>query len=285
LAPLAGRLAACRLLLFPCRRSMADDTHAAAAKLLRLARCGDADGVAALLAQLKKERPSVDKQSVDHDGAPPGDGSDGDAAAAALRPSVGEVLAAAAAQGDPRMSAIHAAARAEGVVVSDTPPPGQRGTKPQRAQAKTAPEPARDGEVEAARALGLLLDAHDALTPGSGALRVAGVDERDAMGFTALHHAAIAGRVPSIALLLRRGADPLAETTPGLDLALHLACLGGHAEAVEVLLQAVGVVEAGQESAPSSPGQRRAPQPQLDVINREGWTPLHLAVLAGQVRS
>eukprot|EP01047_Picozoa_sp_COSAG01_P041593 COSAG01_NODE_3578_length_5914_cov_2.371625_8_plen_261_part_00 len=259
---------------------MADDTHAAAAKLLRLARCGDADGVATLLAQLEQQRSGVDKQSADRDGAPPGDGSDGDAVAAALRPSVGEVLAAAAAQGEPRTSAIHAAARAEELVVSDTPPPSKHGTKPQRTQAKAA----RDGEGEAARALGLLLDAHDASTPGPGAPRVAGVDERDAMGFTALHHAAIAGRVPSIALLLRRGADPLAETSPGLDLALHLACLGGHAEAVEVLLHAVGVVEPEQEGASSSPGRRRAPQPQLDVINREGWTPLHLAVLAGQVR-
>lgn len=75
----------------------------------------------------------------------------------------------------------------------------------------------------------------------------ASVNETDRFLWTALHEAAFAGQADSIRLLLSRGADPLADTNGqhGKDrlsiskgtVPLHLAARGGHAEAVQILLE------------------------------------------------
>jgi ankyrin repeat protein len=92
------------------------------------------------------------------------------------------------------------------------------------------------------------------------------VDERDGDSFTALHHAAMAGQTAVAGALLRRGADLAAESA-ALDSPLHLACLGGHVETAALLLDGTA---AGCGAA-------------INCTNRDGWTPLHLAVLTGQL--
>jgi ankyrin repeat protein len=68
-------------------------------------------------------------------------------------------------------------------------------------------------------------------------------------------------------VLLEHGADPDAETADGLDTPLHLACLGGHVDTAAALLA--------------------WPDPQsgcarLRATNKDGWSPLHLAIMSGQ---
>lgn len=79
-------------------------------------------------------------------------------------------------------------------------------------------------------------------------------------GFTALHTHAHAGDSTALRALLTSH-DVRATTVKG-DTALHLASLGGHHEAVSVLLGA-------------------QPAPDLNAVNASGWTPLMLAVLSG----
>ena len=107
-------------------------------------------------------------------------------------------------------------------------------------------------------------------TAGAGLLREllasgcwGAVDSKDRAGFTPVHHASMAGQRETVAMLLDMGADPHTETA-GLDSALHLSSLGGHVRTAAFLLD-------------------RCPE-LINLINRDGWTPLHLAILTGQLK-
>ena len=92
--------------------------------------------------------------------------------------------------------------------------------------------------------------------------------------WTQLHHACLAGQARTAALLLERGADPDAESGGGLDTPLHLACLGGHADVAAALLAWPG----GSGGGDGGGAQRR----RLRATNKDGWSPLHLAIMSGQ---
>lgn len=64
----------------------------------------------------------------------------------------------------------------------------------------------------------------------------AGVDNRDAQGFTPLLLAALLGDVAAVAVLLRRGADPNA-TLPDGDSGLLLAARGGFVDVIDRLVE------------------------------------------------
>lgn len=68
-------------------------------------------------------------------------------------------------------------------------------------------------------------------------------------------------------MLLERGADPDGETADGLDTPLHLACLGGHVDTAAVLL---------------AWPDRQSGCVRLRATNKDGWSPLHLAIMSGQ---
>ena len=82
-----------------------------------------------------------------------------------------------------------------------------------------------------------------------------------------LHHACLAGQAATAVVLLQRGADPDAETADGLDTPLHLACLGGHVDTAAALLE-------WQDP--------QASYARLRATNKDGWSPLHLAIMSGQ---
>jgi ankyrin repeat protein len=81
-------------------------------------------------------------------------------------------------------------------------------------------------------------------------------------GLTALHKAAVTGRLGSIRILLEYKADPASSTEDGLT-ALHLAAWKGQTEALRLLLSYT----------------RGNAQPQ----SNDGSTPLHEAVRSGDV--
>lgn len=80
-----------------------------------------------------------------------------------------------------------------------------------------------------------------------------------------LHHACLAGHSDTVVVLLERGAAPNAETCDALDTPLHLACLGGHVDTAAALLAWEGTEVSSMRST-----------------NKDGWSPLHLAIMSGQ---
>jgi ankyrin repeat protein len=66
---------------------------------------------------------------------------------------------------------------------------------------------------------------------------LAHVNDQDSYGYTPLLYACKKGNIEMIKLLLENGACPLQPTQFGNVSALHRACLGGHIDAVALLLQ------------------------------------------------
>lgn len=88
------------------------------------------------------------------------------------------------------------------------------------------------------------------------------VELTDCQGLTALHFAAIRGHAAIIDILLKHNSDRNATDTTLLWTPLHCACMGGHVDAVQALLQ---------------------PCNGLNSQDAWGRTPLHLAAFAGSI--
>ncbi|XP_058480735.1 ankyrin repeat domain-containing protein 16 [Solea solea] len=84
---------------------------------------------------------------------------------------------------------------------------------------------------------------------------------------TALHYAAKEGHVSTIKTLLELGADLHARDKKGRS-ALHMACIGQHAEAAKVLLQ-LGLVDS--EDAPGTSARQLARKPDVMRVFQRGF--------------
>ncbi|KAH0785265.1 ankyrin repeat domain-containing protein [Histomonas meleagridis] len=88
----------------------------------------------------------------------------------------------------------------------------------------------------------------------------ANVEQKNFMGFTALHWTAFTGRIECVDILLNSGADINAKTEDGKTV-MHIAASRGHISYIEYIL------ERGAD---------------LDAVNSAGWTAIFLAVVANQ---
>ena len=125
----------------------------------------------------------------------------------------------------------------------------------------------------------------------------ADVNAKDALGFAALHHAAEAGHLAMVDLLLEQGADPMLLSGNG-SLALHLALDSNNAEAATRLLEAVPSSATQAGGTGSMPAHIAAGHGNVDLLGRllqlradlqskqhDGSTPLHTAVQNGHAEA
>ncbi len=98
------------------------------------------------------------------------------------------------------------------------------------------------------------------------------VEQRDRNGRTALHLAVEAGAATMVEQLLQLGADVLAQDKRG-ETALHKAVARRDAPGLQLLVMALH-----GRSGPQAPtAARRTSNRALDVGDKAGFTPLHLA--------
>ena len=127
-------------------------------------------------------------------------------------------------------------------------------------------------------------------------LQQRGIDSQDALGFTALHHAAESGHLPMVDLLLAEGASTMISSGNG-SLPLHLALASQNVAVAHRLLEAEPATAAQAGGAMGSmPVHSAAGHGNVDLLRHllrlradlhakqtDGSTPLHCAVQNGHL--